>query len=164
MRGFQRWSNRGDRGNRYNFSQLICQVCGKLSCIALTCYYWFDHNYQSQNSQIFILITSLEILVDLAWYIDNEAKNHVTDELGCVQASTKYLGNKKLTIDNGQGLAIKHIGHFFLSTSDKTILLKNILHVPSIIKNLLSISKIVCNNDVVGIEPLKTKIMLESYT
>ena len=81
-----------------------------------------------------------------------------------MQASTKYLGNKKLTIDNGQGLAIKHIGHFFLSTSDKTILLKNILHVPSIIKNLLSISKIVCNNDVAGIEPLKTKIMLESYT
>ena len=77
-----------------------------------------------------------------AWYIDSKATNHVTNELGRLQASTKYLGNYKLIVGNGQGLPIQHIDHSFLSTTDKTILLKNISHVPSITKYLLSVSKI----------------------
>ena len=88
------------------------------------------------------------MVVDPAWYVDSGATNHVTNELGRMQAATEYLGNQKLTVGSGQGLPIQHIGHSFLCTSNKTILLKNILHVPSITKNLLSVSKIACDNDV----------------
>ena len=76
------------------------------------------------------------MVVDPAWYVDSGSTNHVTNELGRMQATTEYLGNQKLTVGSGQGLPIQHIVHSFLSTSDKTILLKNILHVPSITKNL----------------------------
>ena len=81
------------------------------------------------------------MVVDPAWYVDSGATNHVTNQLGRMQAATEYLGNQKLTVGSGQGLPIQHIGHSFLCTSNKTILLKNILHVPSITKNLFKCLK-----------------------
>ncbi|RVW22016.1 hypothetical protein CK203_111920 [Vitis vinifera] len=69
---------------------------------------------QSQNSQISASIDSPEMVVDPAWYVDSGATNHVTNELGRMQAATEYLGNQKLTVGSGQGLPIQHIGHSFL--------------------------------------------------
>ena len=52
---------------------------------------------------------------------------------------------------NGKGLLIHHIGHTLFSSSfipSKTLALKQLLHVPEITKNLLSVSKFAADNHV----------------
>jgi histone deacetylase 1/2 len=45
-------------------------------------------------------------------------------------------------------LRITHIGHSSLNTADRPLALRNILHVPNITKNLLSVHKFSRDNDV----------------
>lgn len=60
-----------------------------------------------------------------------------------------YIRTYKLHIVNGMGLHIQHIGFAMLNTLYKThIHLNNILHIFTIIKNLLNVSKLLTNNDV----------------
>ena len=53
---------------------------------------------------------------------------------------SEYSGNGKLALGNGSHLPITHIGNFHLPTS-RSLSLRNILLVPSLTKNLISISK-----------------------
>ena len=61
-----------------------------------------------------------------------------------------YNGKKKLVIGNGSKLHISHIGNskFLSNHSDKSLHLNNILHVPHITKNLVSISKFTVDNSI----------------
>ena len=54
-----------------------------------------------------------------------------------------YKGKEKLVIGNGSKLHISHIGN-----SKNILRLNNILHVPHITKNLVSISKFTTDNSV----------------
>ncbi|KAI9196831.1 hypothetical protein LWI28_027392 [Acer negundo] len=77
------------------------------------------------------------------------ATNHITSDLSNLSLRSNYRGNEKLVVSNGQQLSILHIGDTFVQshTSPHTKLhLKNILHVPQITKNLLSISKFSIDN------------------
>lgn len=50
-------------------------------------------------------------------------------------------------IRNGQGLPIHHTGNSLFSHPSKSLALNNILHVPSITKNLFSIQRFSQDND-----------------
>ncbi|KAH9686754.1 Disease resistance protein [Citrus sinensis] len=90
------------------------------------------------------------VVADPAWYIDSGATNHVTKEAGIFSSYSVYHGIDKLHVGNGMGLHIKHVGCTILNTlAAKPIYLNNILHVPAITKNLLSVSKLLADNDVV---------------
>lgn len=94
-------------------------------------------------------IADYGVVADSAWYIDSGATNHVTKDAGIFQSYYVFGGTNKLYIGNGLGLDIQHIGSALLSTlSTIPIHLNNILHVPAIIKNLLSVSKLLTNNDI----------------
>ena len=53
----------------------------------------------------------------------------------------KYHGLDQICIGNGLGLTVKHIGSTHLSTPTSSFLLHDVLHVPHITKNLISIQK-----------------------
>ena len=53
------------------------------------------------------------MVVDPAWYVDSGATNHVTNQLGRMQAATEYLGNQKLTVGSGQRFAHSTYWSFF---------------------------------------------------
>ena len=90
------------------------------------------------------------VVADPAWYIDSGATNHVTKEAGIFSSYSIYHGFDKLHVGNGMGLHIKHVGCTRLTTLAATsIYLNHILHVPAITKNLLSVSKLLADNDVV---------------
>jgi hypothetical protein len=55
----------------------------------------------------------------------------------------------QLQIGDGKGLPILYIGSTCLATPSKPLVLTNMLHVPSISKPLLSISRLVTDNDIV---------------
>ena len=90
-----------------------------------------------------------------SWYLNSGATHHLTNSMGNLNIRDEFRGNDKLIIGNGEGLSITHIGDSYFSfKSSKSqlaylhIALKDILLVPSITKNLISISKLTTNNNI----------------
>jgi len=61
-----------------------------------------------------------------------------------------YSGNDTVQLGNGSGMNIQHLGSTSLCSfgSNASFRLHNLLHVPSINKNLISVSKFVRDNNV----------------
>ncbi|KAL4347243.1 hypothetical protein GQ457_17G004450 [Hibiscus cannabinus] len=89
------------------------------------------------------------VISDGAWYPDTGATHHVTNDSANLQAGTVYTGNRRLLMGNGDGVLISQIGQGSLYTNGRSLVLQNLLHVPLIKKNLLSVSQLVRDNDVV---------------
>ncbi|GMJ02624.1 hypothetical protein HRI_003931600 [Hibiscus trionum] len=82
------------------------------------------------------------------WFVDSGATHHVTPEAENVVDGQDYAGPGKLTVGDGSGLLITKIGQSVLNTSDRALVLHNLMHVPCITKNLLSVSKLARDNSV----------------
>lgn len=83
--------------------------------------------------------------LDTSSYMDSGATNNVTHDLGNLNIGAEYHGSNNLHMDNGAGLSLSHVGCSYFptisSTQSKTLLSKNLLHVPNITKNLISVSQ-----------------------
>jgi GAG-pre-integrase domain len=73
----------------------------------------------------------------------------VTAEINNLSSSQPYTGHEAVHIGNGACLSIAHKGIAILPTLFNSLVLTNVLHVPAITKNLLSISKLICDNNVI---------------
>jgi len=85
------------------------------------------------------------------WYPDSGATHHVTPDASNLMDSMSLSGSDQVHIGNGQGLAITSVGslQFPSPLHPKTTLkLSNLLLVPSITKNLVSVSQFAKDNDV----------------
>ena len=49
-------------------------------------------------------------------------------------------------VGNGKHISFSHIGHVYIPSSVKPILLKNVLHTPKISKQLISVTKLCADN------------------
>ena len=79
---------------------------------------------------------------DLNWYPNSSATHHLTSDFANLNVKVEeYHGPDQIPIGNGIGLNVKHIGSTKLSTPSSSFLLHNVLHVPHITKNLISIHK-----------------------
>jgi histone deacetylase 1/2 len=85
--------------------------------------------------------------VDTNWYTNTGATDHITGNLEKLMIRDRYHGKDKIHMANGEGMHISHIGHSSIQTPNHQIYLKNILHVPSATKNLLSFHKLAIDND-----------------
>ena len=100
-------------------------------------------------------MANFEGVADDEWYLDSGATHHLTNNMENLQISEEFKGTDQLIIGNGEGLSITHAGFTFLSQrasnslfAHSRIELKDILLVPSITKNLLSISKLTSDNPI----------------
>lgn len=73
------------------------------------------------------------------WYLDSEASAHVTNQTSAIDSFESNTGNSFAIVGNGPALNISHIDTSKLS-GDVNLL--DVLVVPHIMKNLLSISKL----------------------
>lgn len=73
------------------------------------------------------------------WYVDTGASAHMTSRSSTLDSFAPYSGNGKVIVGNGDALNITHIGTRSISP---TVQLLNVLAVPHITKNILSISKL----------------------
>ncbi|KAL5778638.1 hypothetical protein ACOSQ2_009375 [Xanthoceras sorbifolium] len=107
--------------------------------------------YQIQSPDINALIATSSTVHDPHWYVDSEATNHITSDIGNLSIhNSAYKRNKSLVVGNGQTIPISHVGNSYFhsfSSSHPTIVLKNILFVPNITKNLLNISQLLKDNN-----------------
>jgi hypothetical protein len=83
------------------------------------------------------------------WYLDIGATHHITNDLQNLNLSSKeYTGQDQIHIDNGKGLSVKHSSSASISISRHNFLLKQLLHVPQICRNLLSVRQFALANSV----------------
>lgn len=86
-----------------------------------------------------------------SWYPDSGATHHVTNDAANMTEHVTLTGSEEILMGNGQGLSITSVGSksFPSPYHPNTFLhLKNLLHVPSITKNLVSVSKFAKDNAV----------------
>ncbi|PRQ43209.1 putative RNA-directed DNA polymerase [Rosa chinensis] len=86
-------------------------------------------------------------IANSTWLADSGASQHVTPDLSHLSEVTPYTGNAKLTVGNGNNLQIAHIGSSLMHTPSASFKLTNVLHVPEITHNLLSVNRFVTDND-----------------
>jgi len=85
------------------------------------------------------------------WYPDSGASHHVTSNVENIQQCAPFEGPDQVIIGNGQGFHIHSIGSTsFLSPFNKNtnLMLNMLLHVPTISKNLLSVSQFAKDNSI----------------
>lgn len=85
---------------------------------------------------------------DRSWYPNSGATDHITLDGHNLVHKTSYTGHDQIHVGNGTGLTIDHIGSSSLNSqfNSKTLTINHLLHVPSISKNLLSMSKFSSDN------------------
>ncbi|KAL5748355.1 hypothetical protein ACOSP7_025385 [Xanthoceras sorbifolium] len=120
--------------------------------------YFQQGNFQSPSHQVHYnqtsaYIASPEVVADQSWYADSGSSSHVTSDLGNFLTYSAYTGSERLAVDSGDQLQILHIGNTVIDSHSKPITqlkLTNMLHVPHIAKNLLSIYRFVNDNNAVA--------------
>ena len=82
------------------------------------------------------------------WYPNSEASHHVTHNATNLQNQVTYTVQDQLYIGNCQGMKILSIGNSTLPSRHKPSKLNNILHLPTITKNLLYVHQFALDNNV----------------
>ncbi|KAK2354410.1 putative mitochondrial protein [Trifolium repens] len=86
-----------------------------------------------------------------SWFPDSGASYHVTSDPRNLQQSTPFEGHDQIYIGNGQGLTISSAGTSSFPSPllpNHPLVLNNLLLVPSITKNLISVSQFSRDNNV----------------
>ncbi|KAB2608352.1 hypothetical protein D8674_011520 [Pyrus ussuriensis x Pyrus communis] len=81
------------------------------------------------------------------WIVDSGASHHMTADINALNQVAPYQGSDNITIGNGSSLPIKHIGSSAIHTSDHSLVLRKVLHVPNIARNLLSVKQLCADNN-----------------
>lgn len=84
-----------------------------------------------------------------SWYPDSGATNHISNDLSNLNSSSEYNGGNSLQMGNDCSVKISHIGQStFIASNSRPLILKDLLYVPQITKNLLSVSQFARDNNV----------------
>jgi GAG-pre-integrase domain len=154
-------STNGPRPPRFNpDKELTCQICYKRGHQARNCWYKADlANYpeltpptiQAHLAQPTIQVNSAQpdsISSGPDWYLDSGATHHVTNNINNLSFYMPYDGMDSLKIGNSLGMRISHIGSCKLTLANCTLVLSDVLYVPSFTKNLLSLTKLLHDNPI----------------
>ena len=159
-RGGFRDRGRANRGG-YNSSNknhdqpsVVCQICGKIGHSAKKCYFRFDLSYQEASPLptkhgLVAMRSNSNNTWDSAWHADTGATHHFTNDVNNLTLQqSDYAGANSVQVGNGQGLQISKTGTSKISTPSSTFVLNNVLLVPEIHKNLLSVHQFCVDNNV----------------
>ncbi|KAK8299391.1 hypothetical protein V6Z11_D05G319800 [Gossypium hirsutum] len=83
-----------------------------------------------------------------SWYPDSGASNHVCRDSSALHNVVPYSGTSSILISDGTPAMISSVGQGVLPTRSRLLRLSNVLCVPAIRKNLLSVSQFATDNGV----------------
>ena len=78
--------------------------------------------------------------------MDSGASSHMASDHGNFDSLTPSTSHQSVTVGNGATIPITHIGSFSLTSTSIPLHLHNILIVPQIIKNLISVHQFTTDN------------------
>ncbi|KAI0522396.1 hypothetical protein KFK09_004775 [Dendrobium nobile] len=129
----------------------ICQICGKQGHVAIKCWHRCNPNYAPTTShQPRALLAQASSNVNQEWVLDSGASTHITPDVSNINYPSSYRGSDVVSIANGSSLPIHNTGQGILPIpdTDRKLHLSNLLHVPSLKHNLLSVSKLTADNSI----------------
>jgi histone deacetylase 1/2 len=134
------------RGNNNN--RPLCQVCLKVGRTADRCWHRYDESYVPEPRHVAAAATHF-YSVDINWYTDSGASDHMTGDLEKLSFRDKYHGGEQIHTASGTYMKISHIGKSIIHTSSHDLELNNIFHVPQAKKNSISVHRVATDNNVV---------------
>lgn len=130
----------------------VCQECHKPGHTVLNYYHRFNKTYQSPSpASLTANFTTLASspYPTTTWFLDTAASHHFIADLQNLNwGSSTYQGHEQVSINDGSSLPIHHVGSAQLDSNTGKFLLNQLLHVPSISHNLLSVRQFYCDNSV----------------
>lgn len=109
-----------------------------------------DYSFQGRYppAQLAVMAAAFNNRTDPTWYADSGATYHINSELNNLSVCSGYQGKEQVFVGNGQCLQIANTGSSFAHLpSSPSLKLSQILHVPDISSNLLSVNKFAKDND-----------------
>ncbi|XP_010474349.1 PREDICTED: uncharacterized protein LOC104753857 [Camelina sativa] len=82
------------------------------------------------------------------WLLDSAASHHIASDLSNLSLHSPYTGNDTIMIGNGTGLPVTHTGSVSFPSHSKPLQLQNVLCVPEMRRNLISVNKFCKTNNV----------------
>lgn len=78
--------------------------------------------------------------------MDSSASHQVANDLNTLPNHASYDGTVKLVISDGSFLKITHIGSLIIHTQTTTPILRGVLCVPTMFRNIIFISRLCYDN------------------
>jgi hypothetical protein len=123
-----------------------CQLCGMLGHVVQCCWKNFDRDFTDEEKLANMVSTSYGVVTN--WYTNIGAMDHITGEIDKLTMKEKYGGQEQVDAANGASMCISHIGHTSFHTPLWKIHLNNVLFVPKIHKNIVSVHHFTKDNNV----------------
>lgn len=127
-----------------------CYICDSESHLSNTCPLKKQNNdgkkmeKKKSNTSNAFLAPLLSMSGPNEWYIDSGASSHMSPY-------GNLIHNKKSSdvndIDNNEKLKVEGFGNGKMLVNEKTVNVNNILHIPKLSVNLLSVHKLVCSGN-----------------
>jgi hypothetical protein len=130
------------------FIDVRCQICKIYGHPASDCWWHHGDDIDDEVDRNVKEVHAAAYGIDTNWNLDSGATDHITGALNKLTVHNKYNGRDHVHTTDGNSMHINHIFHSVLHTPSSPLHLKNILHVPSASKNLLSIHSLAPNNHV----------------
>ena len=152
-------NNRYQKGSQGGY-QGRCQLCGTQGHSARRCPQLGSHGSSSGSVSVNNAYPPWKPHANLAlgsthqnnsWLLDSGATHHMTSDLDNLALHTPYNDNDAVLIGDGSPLPIMHSGSLSFPSSSKPLSLNNVLCVPNIHKNLISVYRL-CNANKVSVE------------
>ena len=121
-----------------------CQICFRTNHTAPDCFYRYDRDEEDIPEALAAM--KIEGQMDNNLYADSGATAHMTNDPGIIKHLKPYHGNSSIYVGNGNSLNISHVGQTKLNTANGKLLLKDVLVVPKLTKNLISVSQLTSDN------------------
>ncbi|CAL8176000.1 unnamed protein product [Prunus armeniaca] len=122
-----------------------CQICGKKGHGALDCYHRSNYAFQGQSppSSLTAMTAQTTYNPNQVWIADSGATHHMVSTLDHLNNVAACDSAENVTVGNGEGLQIRHIGTAKLSS----LTLPSVFHVPHLTANLLSVHQLCKDNN-----------------
>ena len=129
--------------------KVACQICGKNGHSALNFYHTMNFAYQGRHApaKLASMAATSGANKNKNWLTDTSAFDHITRDLSQLSLAQQPTTGESVIVGNGQDLPVTHIGNSKLITSSHNYYLNNILRVPRIASNLLSVHKLCLQNN-----------------
>lgn len=85
------------------------------------------------------------------WLLDSDATHHISSDLANLSLHQPYTSGEEVVIGDGKGLSITHTGSTYLHSTLQSLSLTDVLYVPDITKNFISVYRL-CNINRVSVE------------